>query len=197
MEFASLYAEGEGPPDPNGPLLGMEIIGTPGEEFCLDVRVNDIRGGIVMEDVTTRGVYTPGECYTLAEFVPEPPEKCFYVDLVDGCGYVITQDDVNEWILAGEPNSWCYPCHCRGDIDADCLINSNDILGTAEANGWQYAWNNRTTDYVPESDTDYSGGIDSSDILGTGSPLGDGWQTGWALKCADVCDFNFPDFPCP
>jgi hypothetical protein len=166
----------------------MEIIGTPGEEFCLDVRVNEIRGGIVMEDVTTRDVYTPGECYTLPEFVPEPPEKCFYVDLVDGCGYVITQDDVNEWILQGEPNDWCYDCHCRGDINGDCVVDVSDILGTPEVNGWSHAWN--TSIYNSQSDTNYDGVVDVTDILGAGTT--DGWSNGWALDCNTPCDANKP-----
>ncbi|MHC4467394.1 MAG: dockerin type I repeat-containing protein, partial [Planctomycetota bacterium] len=120
---------------------------------------------------------------------------CFYPGMVDGCGQTITMAQYIKWISLGQPVSWCYPCHCRGDINNDCLINSTDILGSAIVKGWQYAWANRTTDYQPQADTNYDGKINSSDILGTG--YGDGWSNGWSSKCNSIQNIDYLKWKCP
>ena len=120
MELGSLYEEGDGPPDTNGTLLAMEIIGTPGAEFCIDIQVNAIRGGIVMEDVTTRDLDASLECFTLEPFIPEVE-----------CGN-LTEEQLVVWEAWGvswgeEPANWCNPCWRCGDEDGSDTVTITDV----------------------------------------------------------------------
>jgi hypothetical protein len=149
-------------PGTSGTLLKFAYINATG--YTVDVNVR--RGGIVMED--------PCETPTLDS--PLCSSDCFYKDMVDKCGRTITQAMVDRWVTLGKPDCWCYPCHCRGDINNDGLINNTDLKGVA-AQSWKYAW----ITYHHCSDTNYDGSINNSDLKGTG--LGDGWRSGWNNGC--------------
>ena len=84
---------------------------------------------------------------------------CFYPGLVDCCGHLVTEADVDRWVSLGRPECWCYPCHCRGDATGNCGINALDLLAL------RVAWPGFGGTYDPCVDTNYDGVINSVDVL--------------------------------
>jgi len=150
LEMGALYVEGNEPAQ-SGTLITVQVDG--GCNVCVDGE--PIRGNVVLTDGTA---LDPDEACAYIQV------DCFYVGLVDKCGHTVTQADVDLWVAKGEPISWCYDCHCKGDTDDSCGIDSDDVM--AFLAGW--------SSYDPACDTDYSGGIDSDDIMN----LIDGWNNG-------------------
>lgn len=130
VEFASLYnldAEDGVQPEPNGTLAGMSIIADAGsEEVCINITTDALRGGIVMEDVTTRALTNSEVCWgPLAEPEPECGDWLTEPQLAAWEGWITALED------AGLPpenvDNWCLECFGRGDIDADGFITFNDF----------------------------------------------------------------------
>jgi hypothetical protein len=122
IEAASLYdmAEEEGP-DPNGMLVGLSMYSDiPEAELCIDIVENELRGGIVMEDVTTRGLSNSQVCWTAAE-----------AEVV--CNEDLTEAQLTEWFDWGEPPVWCLPCWTLGDVTGDELLSFGDVIQTFNA----------------------------------------------------------------
>lgn len=104
IEMASLYSPND-PEHPNEPadsgvLLKITLVGNDQQTVC--IRANGLRGGVVMEDAST----------------VEPNAPCFTVDLPQSRCMGDSHPDLLEWQAVGEPNCWCYPRQCRGDVDA-------------------------------------------------------------------------------
>ena len=184
VELGSLYDdEPNAPNDVEGTLFTITV-DVDGDCNVCPEEENVYRGGIVMEDLENPDAldFVCGEVVIL--------EECFYVGMVDGCGHTIDQDDVNEWVAQGEPESWCYPCHCRGDINGDCFIDAFDLQGTdgqgGVLDGWVDAW---LTAYDADCDTNYDGSIDAADLQGVDGQGGvlDCWVDGWfSGGCAGI-----------
>jgi hypothetical protein len=104
VEMASLYSpnDAEHPNEPldAGALLKITLSGNDQQTVC--IRANGLRGGVVMEDAST----------------VEPNAPCFTVDLPVSSCMGDGHPDLVEWGNVGEPNCWCYPRQCRGDVDA-------------------------------------------------------------------------------
>ncbi len=178
IEMGSLYAASDPckqtPPATSGNLLKFSYKNATG--YIVDVNV--LRGGVVMEDPTV--VPTTNLPVSTCEGA-----KCFRVGLLDGCGREITQDMVDVWEGLGEPQCWCIdgpnanPCHCRGDVDGNGEIDTDDLLlEPPDGIGWAYAWN---TEYGACADTSNDGLIDTDDLFGISD--NDGWANGWSSQC--------------
>jgi hypothetical protein len=137
---------------------------------------NATRGNVVLANVTTASTNLDSTCQVTAE--------CLIVGQVVG-GVQITQQMYDNWVQIGKPEEWCYDCHYRGDVTGDCAIDSDDILGTADVNGWSDAFSSGDVNDSPGSDTNNDLNIDSSDILGTGNQ--DGWSEGFTNDCPGTC----------
>jgi hypothetical protein len=103
VEMASLYSPND-PEHPNapadsGPLLKITLSGNDTQTIC--VRTNGLRGGVVMEDVTS----------------VEPNAPCFEMALPQSKCMKETHPDYDVWQSVAEPNCWCYPRQCHGDAD--------------------------------------------------------------------------------
>jgi hypothetical protein len=83
----------------------------------------------------------------------------FYAGLVDCRGHIVTQDEVERWVSLGQPECWCYPCHCRMDANGDCIIDFTDLLAL------QGAWPGLGGSYDPCCDTNYDGVLNAADVL--------------------------------
>ena len=104
VEMVSLYSvnDPEHPNEPadSGDLLKITLYGNDTQTVC--IRANGLRGGVVMEDVTS----------------VEPNAPCFEVVLGWPKCMKNTHPDYEVWRSVGEPWCWCYPRQCRGDVDA-------------------------------------------------------------------------------
>jgi len=186
IEMASLHSPPEvnspNAPDISNALLSFKVSG----DCNVYISGNAARGKVVFYDATNEDdgrdvVYTG--CTVTGD--------CFYVGMVDNCGHTVTQADYDRWIGFGKPESWCYPCHCRGDINGDGTINSTDLQGTdgkggAVLDGWVDAWFSKVFPNACDSDINYDGVINSTDLQGTdgkGGAVLDGWVDGWFSKC--------------
>lgn len=118
VEFASLYNEDleEGDvPESIGTLAGISIGADPDSEVCIDIVVDDLRGGIVMEDVTTRDIDNDQVCWTTAEAPIE-------------CNEELTEGQLEEWFNWEEPEVWCLPCWTEGDVTGDENLTFGDVI---------------------------------------------------------------------
>jgi hypothetical protein len=104
IELGSLYEDGN-EPDDSGKLLEIVLENDEFDKICIEL--NQIRGGIVLEDgnapVTTNLPY----CYEAVD--------CLIggnADVPPGSG-----SEYNAWVQWGKPECWCYKYQCRGDID--------------------------------------------------------------------------------
>jgi hypothetical protein len=167
LEMGALYVEGNEPAQ-SGTLIAVHVTG----DCNVCVEGEPIRGNVVFTDSTS-----VDPCMACEHIAVGPP-PCFYVGLVDKCGHTVTAAEVATWVSLGEPNCWCYDCHCAGDTNGDNVINSTDLAGTGAGDGWFDAWN---TAYHPCSDTNYDGVINSTDLAGVGAL--DGWFNGWYNGC--------------
>jgi hypothetical protein len=70
--------------------------------FEIAIRANGIRGGVVMEDASTIEPNAPGCAADLPTH-----SQCM----------AEAHPDYEEWVSVGEPDCWCYPRQCRGDVD--------------------------------------------------------------------------------
>ena len=177
LESGSLYVG-----DSNSPLTDDTIctltIDCNGAAVDVNLTMVDediIRGGVLLEDGTPVAVdqtilITCGD-----------DMGCLIVGQVVG-GNLITQTMWNLWDIKGRPNSWCYDCHFRGDIDNDCTIGGTDIGGYSPTTGWQYSF---ATAYTPSADIDNDGTIGGTDIGGF-SPTS-GWSYGFSNQCPPGC----------
>jgi hypothetical protein len=103
VELASLYSPND-PEHPNAPadsgdLLKITLSGNDQQTVC--IRANGLRGGVVMEDVTS----------------VDPNAPCFEVVLIEHTCMKNTHPDYDVWQSVGQPCCWCYPRQCRGDVD--------------------------------------------------------------------------------
>ena len=95
VEQGSLYEGAPNVPAPNGVLFSFVVSG----DCTVSIAENTARGGVVMQDPNLAANAHLIGC-TVAT-------KCF-----PSC-----HPDYDEWVLVGEPNSWCYPRQCHGDTD--------------------------------------------------------------------------------
>lgn len=174
-EQGSLYAQGENEPCDVGELLTLIVNGDPGALVTVSLAENDTRGGVVKKA-------TPGEDVTPKFIGCSYQTPCFKEGMVDACGQTITAEQVARWVDLGEPCCWCYDCHCKGDVDGNCVVEPDDV--TEAAQGWLvYA-----DGYC--SDTDYNGVIEPDDITN----IADGWINDCPSPCVlvppepDGCD---------
>jgi hypothetical protein len=121
IEMGSLYEDGVDP-DPNdaGELVSFRVVGT--GTVHVGISVNGIRGGIVNEDTSVETTPTITDCN---------------VQLAEPTCMASTHPDFATWQSLGEPDCWCYPRQCRGDIDGAqeygvywVLLNDLDIFKT-------------------------------------------------------------------
>jgi hypothetical protein len=180
IELGSLYVDEGNAPLDDGPVELLTF--TVDKECDVTITENDCRGGVVMEDPDQQVVVNLSGCHLASP-------DCFFVGKVDICGWTVTQDDVNEWVLQGKPSSWCWPCHCLGDMDRSCTINTTDLLGTdpiTPTDGWKRAF---AGTYDPNCDTNYDGSVNTTDLLGR-DPItpADGWKLGFGMGvCPQPC----------
>ncbi|MHC4264835.1 MAG: hypothetical protein ACYSUK_02760 [Planctomycetota bacterium] len=121
IEMASLYQMGvESPPEPNGALVGIRVYGPMGETVCIDVALEPIREGVVMEDLTQPAVDQNEICLTMPIIIP-----CCCGDL--------TQQQREVWYGWEEPPVWCLPCWTLGDVTGDELLTFGDVIQTFNA----------------------------------------------------------------
>jgi len=166
IEMGSLYESGAPAPNDTDVLIVFNLTGMAASGEA-SVSTNETRGMIVLESAVSV------DANTTCSF----GGKCLVVGQIVG-GVLITQNMYDLWISLGEPPSWCYDCHFRGDVDDNGIISTGDLLGIPGTDGWSQAWN---VGYNPQSDTDNSGVISTGDLLGvTGN---DGWSKGWSLGC--------------
>ena len=104
IEMASLYSvndvEHPNAPEDSGDLLKITLSGNDQQTVC--IRVNGLRGGVVMEDASNdQDVNSP----------------CFTVDLPLSTCMGEANPDFAEWQTMNEPNCWCYKRNCNGDTD--------------------------------------------------------------------------------
>jgi hypothetical protein len=176
VEMGSLYAATDPckqtPPATSGTIFKFSYKPS---SLCYTIDANVLRGGIVMEDPTV--VPTTNLPVTTCG----GPSKCFKAGDIDGCGREITQDMVDVWEGLGEPECWCYPCHCRGDVDGSGEIDTDDLLlEPPDGIGWAYGW---STEYGACADTSNDGVIDTDDLFGISDS--DGWYNGWIDQCPE------------
>jgi hypothetical protein len=121
IEMASLYSPND--PDHNvapadsGDLVKLTLSDC-GGDITITITANELRGKVVMEDATSVEPNAPAGAATLP-----------------GCGCMDDEDpDYANWVLAGEPNCWCYDCYDCGDTDGDCQLTFADI--STLINGW-------------------------------------------------------------
>jgi hypothetical protein len=158
VEMGSLYAPEDachpvGPPDD-----GNLVLVTVTESCQMSIGENEIRGGVVMEDLTDPDVNAPG-C--------EVDLGCFKVGEVIG-GHLVTQTMYDDWVLLGKPVSWCHSCHSRGDVDLNCLINAADVIGPAIpnlANSFPSAY--PAANYSPDCDFTNDKQVNAADVIGS------------------------------
>lgn len=113
-EQASLYEKGvDDDPVQSGPLLSFFVKG--GVDCTVTITVNEIRGGVVMEDGTSPTVNAPG-CDVV---FPEPGCSTCKGD-VDENDWVMTDDliDLLNALAATAPN-WYF--ECDGSSTQDCM----------------------------------------------------------------------------
>ena len=103
IAMCSLYADND--PDHNEPpatsngLIRLTVSG----KTCITITENGARGGVIDEDSNDIGpVLPPDPCCVVL-----PPKTCMGED----------HPDFDLWQSLNEPNCWCYPRQCRGDID--------------------------------------------------------------------------------
>ena len=132
IEQASLYNEdvedGGVKPDANGMLLGMTVGGDPEGAVCVTVALNNIRGKIVLENVTQPGLISDVCCVTLAPY-EEPPPECgdWFTEPQFAAleGWYVALEDAG--LPASNLDNWCLECFGRGDQDGDGFITFNDF----------------------------------------------------------------------
>ena len=176
VELGSLYEDG------NVPVPGDLFTFTVSGSCAVTMSENARRGGVVMEN--------PDESVDVSFGSGPPP--CFQAGMVDGCGYTILAADVTVWEGLGSPSSWCDKCHCAGDMNGDCVMNTTDLFGSngqSDVDGWKYAFSNAGTDYQANCDTNYDGAINTTDLFGTfGDSTVNGWKFGFGLAvCPTPC----------
>jgi len=195
IEMASLYAASD-PNHPNPPptgagpyaLLSFGVDCDSGPQ-TVTLSLDTKRGGVVLKDPNiTPTVNLP------APLVVPCTTECLVVGKNCG-GVMITQAMYDRWVTLGRPNCWCYPCHYRGDINGDCLVNATDLMGTdgpggAILDGWRDGWNFPYTALIACADINNDGLINATDLMGTDGPGGaiiNGWRDGWTFGCPGGC----------
>jgi hypothetical protein len=180
VEMGSLYDPCD-TEHPTGPSNAEDLFKFTVSGDCnVTIAGNSARGNVVLETTEPADAnYEPG-CQVIL-----PSGKCLVVGQVVG-GVMISQAMYNRWVTLGEPNSWCYDCHYRGDINGDGIISTGDLLGLSgppAIAGWNSAW---STGYNPQSDTNNDGIISTGDLLGVSDPnitQPNGWVAGWNNGC--------------
>lgn len=133
----------------------VEIVVGGSGTINVDVNENAIRGGVVLDDPSVDPTVSFTGCQIGA--------KCLQVGEMVG-GNLITQEMRDLWESLGEPASWCYDCHYRGDTDGDCDVDADDV--SVLVDGWGA--------YEPAADTDNDGDVDADDVAN----LVTGWNEG-------------------
>lgn len=176
LEFGSLYVGDANAPVVTGVTDGnlceiLVVCGTGNANLVMAAEVT-YRGGVLLEDGTDASASATAEIELCAGEGP-----CLVVGQVVG-GNLITQAMYDLWVLKGEPESWCYECHSKGDINDDCAIDGTDIMGYSATTGWSYSFN---TAYTPGADINNDGAIDGTDIMGFNATSG--WAYGFNNQC--------------
>jgi hypothetical protein len=148
VELGSLYVDGNAP-DPCGLVCTITV--TKNCDVTAVANVSRAGNGVVLEDPDEVATVNLASCTVVVD--------CFYEGMVDCCGNTVTAADVATWVSLGKPNCWCDACHCRGDANNDCLINSVDVLAL------RAAWPGLGGTYDPCTDSGYDGVINSVDVL--------------------------------
>jgi hypothetical protein len=114
VELASLYVKEANAPQDTGILLEFTVAGPVECNICPSL--NQIRGGIVLEDPDTE--------------VSEVNMVCFEGGVVEEC-MMPEHPDYANWEFWNKPPCWCYERQCRGDIDGLILgpywVSLNDL----------------------------------------------------------------------
>jgi hypothetical protein len=150
VEMGSLYVDTNAP-GTSGLLCTLTVSASC--TMTITANVSRAGNGVVLEDPDEVATVNLGNCNISVQ------QKLFYEGLVDCCGRTVTAAMVATWESLGEPACWVDPCHCRGDANGDCAINSVDVLALRNA------WPGLGGTYNPCTDTDYSGVINSVDVL--------------------------------
>jgi hypothetical protein len=162
VEMGSLYApedacHPDGPPD-EGELF-IITVDLPFGFGDITITENTLRGGVVMEDLSTPDVNSPS-CGVWCHGCLCPGDVVV--------GHFITQAMYDNWVTVGKPVSWCHSCHSRGDVDLNCLINAADVIGPAIpnlANSFPSAHPGPT--YHPDCDFNNDKQVNAADVIGS------------------------------
>jgi hypothetical protein len=113
VELGALYKGGPNAPAPTGTLCIVNCT----ETCTLDVTLNDIRGGVVLEGAgDPQGVNLAGATDVPVD-VSSGNDDCF----------LASDSQYNDWVAMGKPDCWCYLSHCYGDTNH--TIEGNPITG--------------------------------------------------------------------
>jgi len=95
------------PPAPSGQLLKITVSG----ETCITISVNELRGGVVLKD--------------LSDVDPCVPDDCCVTGL--DC-FPSTDPMYQNWVDVGKPGSWCCDYQALGDTNGDGAISALDLF---------------------------------------------------------------------
>jgi hypothetical protein len=138
IEMGSLY-EDQAPGDEG--TLCMITVSEGTTEIC--ATVNEMRGGIVLENAATANADLTDACVELGE------PDCF----------PSTNSQYNDWLAYDKPQCWCEPYHCDGDIDTkeQGFGGAKHRIGLNDLNILIPQWGNKGTepDYNACADIDH------------------------------------------
>jgi hypothetical protein len=118
--LASLYESGGSAPGTSGTLCSLQLADNGDADTNVTITTEDLRGGMVMEDVKSANIIAPGCTITFAV-------DCFVQSTT---GPPITAQMFTDWQTFGSPDCWCYARQCYGDV--------NGTRSGGIALGWWY-----------------------------------------------------------
>lgn len=163
IELGSLYQEPNSPPlgTESDPIVLCTIVVT--EDCIVRIKGNAARCGegspaygVVMENPDE----IPIVVFGIADVnIDDGPGPCFPSD----------HPDYDEWVLVGEPNSWCYTYQCYGDADGKQggdPFSGYFYVEYADLNALIASWKKPTTDPAFDISADFSRSEDGDPFSG-------------------------------
>ena len=131
VEFGALYDDDTNAPSTSGTLCEFVVSG----DCTVTLEDEDTyRGGIVLEDGTTVDVNT---ACAVACCLNPCEGKCF-----PGCNPVgLNTAEYEQWVLVGEPECWCFPRQCLGDVDGRAEGKGQIWVSLNDLTVLKAAWN--------------------------------------------------------
>lgn len=137
------------------------------------ITVDSLRGGVVGNDgdqVVTYVVNVPPSSNWPAETTGGTMVELFISGQTIG-GNIVDGPMVTRWRDKGRPNSWLFPCHAFGDINADALVNATDVVGWSTPADPTYPYDNGFTGsfggpYNAACDMSNDSLVNATDIVG-------------------------------